>query len=897
MSAPLLQLTSVTKSFDAVRALKGVSFDLRAGEVHGLVGENGAGKSTLIKVITGAHPPDGGTIEIDGQPVRRLTPAAARRLGIACIYQQPALFPELTVVENIAMRLEPVSAFRRVNWPERRTRVAQLLQLVGAHIALDAEVRRLSMPEQQLVEIACALGVGARIVIMDEPTAALTQTEQYLLFGVVRDLRRRGAGVIYISHRLDEVFALADRVTVLRDGESVGTGRINGSNRSCVESPEGSAAGPGSTLQPFNAETTSRAFTESEVIRMMIGREISQIYPPPEGESGGVVLELKDLGSAAGGVRNVNLDVRAGEIVGLAGLVGAGRTELARILFGITPADAGEIVLNGQRVVIRSPQEAVACGIAYVPEDRRRHGVIVEMPIGANMTMAIHRRLFPGAWLNGAAERRFALRYIRDLDIRSSGPDAAVGSLSGGNQQKVALARWLGTKPKLLILDEPTQGVDVGAKSEIHKIIRRLAKEGMAVLMISSDLPEVLGMSDRIAVMRGGTVAAMLPGHADAHDVMAAALGQTDLKNPNAECQMTKEARSSKHEKELAATSTDCTEPIRNPSQEGSHSRTGIGPTSGIRNSEFGFSSRHFRELSVAAALGSVLLFLAIAAPGFYQAQPLLSLLTREAPALVVACGMALVIICRQIDISVGSQFAVCSVGAGMLAAMNWPSGLVCVASVGMGTLLGAINGALIAGLRLPAVVVTLATMVAWREGLRWLRQGEFVNLPDGVQWLGLTQSHGQVALMATAFGLFVLLAFATRRLAVGRFVYAVGSDAEAARLAGIRPRLVTFCAFALMGALTGVAGLMNVVQSPQVDPKSGAGLELKTIAAVVVGGVAISGGRGNLWGVLVGLLLLACVSPALTYLHVEAYWEKAVQGGIILLAVVAEGLRGRKEK
>jgi rhamnose transport system ATP-binding protein len=260
---------------------------------------------------------------------------------------------------------------------------------------------------------------------------------------------------------------------------------------------------------------------------MMVGRDVSHIYPPSESAAGEVVLSLKNLHCDLGGVKNVSLEVRAGEILGLAGLVGAGRTELARVLFGITPAETGEILLNGQRVTVHSPQEAVAHGIAYVPEDRRRHGVILEMPIAQNMTMAIHRRIFPGTWLRFGAEKQLALEFIRDLGVKAYGPEAPGGSLSGGNQQKVSLARWLATKPKVLILDEPTQGVDVGAKSEIHKIIRRLAKDGLAVLMISSDLPEIIGMSDRIAVMRGGTIAATLPGKGDAHSVMAAALGQT----------------------------------------------------------------------------------------------------------------------------------------------------------------------------------------------------------------------------------------------------------------------------------------------------------------------------------------------------------------------------------
>lgn len=303
----------------------------------------------------------------------------------------------------------------------------------------------------------------------------------------------------------------------------------------------------------------------------------------------------------------------------------------------------------------------------------------------------------------------------------------------------------------------------------------------------------------------------------------------------------------------------------------------------------------YFRELSVLGALLAILLGLAIFAPAFYQPQPLLSLLTREAPTLVVACGMALVIVCRQIDISVGSIFSVCSVCAGLLAARGWPLLLVLPASVALGAVFGAFNGVLVAGLRLPSIVVTLATMVTLRQGLNLVRQGEFVNLPEGIQWFGLGQTAGQLVLVIAAVVILILLALAMRHLAAGRFVYAVGTDAEAARLAGIRPQLVTFLVFVSIGALTGLAAMMNLAQSPQVQPLTGNGLELKVIAAVVVGGVAISGGRGNLWGGFAGLLLLACISPALTHLRIEAYWEKAIQGTIILLAVVADGLRSRK--
>lgn len=306
---------------------------------------------------------------------------------------------------------------------------------------------------------------------------------------------------------------------------------------------------------------------------------------------------------------------------------------------------------------------------------------------------------------------------------------------------------------------------------------------------------------------------------------------------------------------------------------------------------------RYFRELSVAVALLLWLGVLAIFAPGFFQAQPLLSLLSREAPTLVVACGMAVVMVTRQIDISVGSQFAVCGVCAGWLAAHQWPVVSALIASMAIGAVLGSINGWLVAGLRLPSIVVTLATMVTWREGLRWLRQGEFVNLPESYQWFGLRQSVGQWTLIVGALGLLALFAFLSRHLSIGRFFYAVGSDAEAARLAGIRPPRVTFLGFLLLGILTGLAAWMNTVQSPQVDPKAGSGLEMKTIAAAVVGGIAVSGGKGSLWGVLVGLLLLASVNPALTHLRVEAYWEKAIQGLIILLAVAADGWRTRQNR
>lgn len=476
---PLLKLTGIGKRFGGVVALHGVEFELRPGEVHAIVGENGAGKSTLIRIITGALNADAGSIEIAGEPVAELTPARAQELGVAAIYQQPALFPDLTVAENIDLRLGRLSPFRFIDHAARRRRADELLRDVGAEFPSCRFVRDLSMPQQQLVEIACAVGRGARILILDEPTASLSEREVEKLFQTIRRFRSADVGLIYISHRLEELPLVADRVSVLRDGRHVGTHAMRDVDR-------------------------------EKLIRLMVGRTVETIFPKRDVRIGEVVLETRSLGSAINGTCDVNLTVRAGEIVGVGGLVGAGRSELAHILFGLTPADAGDIRLNGRPISIRDPAAAVAAGIAYVPEDRRRHGVVLDMSVVENMTLSILRELSRGTLIDSSRERAIAADFVQRLGVKVAGFDAPAGTMSGGNQQKVALARWLATKPKLLILDEPTQGIDVGAKADIHRLIGELAAGGMAILLISSEIPELLGMADRIVVMRAGRITGTL---------------------------------------------------------------------------------------------------------------------------------------------------------------------------------------------------------------------------------------------------------------------------------------------------------------------------------------------------------------------------------------------------
>jgi rhamnose transport system ATP-binding protein len=485
-----LAFRDVHKSYGAVRALRGVSFSVASGAAHAVVGENGAGKSTLVRVLTGATAPDSGRVELDGHLVTTFTPAEARRLGIVAIHQHPALFPHLSVAENLALGVEPGGLLARVDWAARRAKARDALARVGAGIDVDREARSLSLPEQQLVEMARALSVEARLLILDEPTASLTPREVDRLFALLHDLRAAGVAVIYISHRLDELPRLADRVTVLRDGRTVGT----------------------EAMAEVDAAT---------LIRLMVGRDVESVFPKRAVTPGEPVLEIHGLSSAEAGVHDITFTVARGE------MVGAGRTELARVLFGLARRDHGTVRVAGRDVHPRSPAEAIAAGIAYLPEDRRRHGVVLDLPVASNLTLAALAEVSRGGWLDRRAERAAADRLVGALGVKTASIETPVRHLSGGNQQKVALGRWLVRTPDVLILDEPTQGVDVGAKAEIHRIIGDLAAEGMGVVLISSELPEILGISDRVIVMRQGrAVAAFDRASADAEAVMSAAFGR-----------------------------------------------------------------------------------------------------------------------------------------------------------------------------------------------------------------------------------------------------------------------------------------------------------------------------------------------------------------------------------
>ncbi|MCX5569899.1 sugar ABC transporter ATP-binding protein [Kaistia nematophila] len=494
--SPVMELLNISKSFGATHALQDVSLTLRPGEIHSLLGENGAGKSTLIKIMTGVHQPDRGAIHLDGAPVQMASSADAQRKGVAAIYQEPLLFPDLDVAENIFIGHQDRGPFTR--WSTMYEEAAQILASIGVQIDVRAPARGLTLAEQQSIEIAKAISLKVRVLIMDEPTASLSAYESERLFQLMQDLRGRGVSIVFISHRMDEVFRLSDTVTVFRDGRHI-------------------SSRPRADVTPQSA------------IAEMVGREMGLLAPRATTAAEGVVLSVDRLGRD-GVFEDVSFEIRKGEILGFAGLVGAGRTDVGLALFGIAPAHHGRATLDGRPHAPRSPRQAIDGGIAYVSEDRRQLGLSLPMSSSANISLPVLDR-FKGmlGMLSRRKEAEVADEFRRRLHIKTASVEAPVGRMSGGNQQKVLLAKWLNTAPRLLILDEPTRGIDIGAKAEVHQFISELAAQGMAIMLISSDLPEVLSLSDRIVVMREGKQMATLD-RKDATEqvVMAHATGQGD---------------------------------------------------------------------------------------------------------------------------------------------------------------------------------------------------------------------------------------------------------------------------------------------------------------------------------------------------------------------------------
>jgi rhamnose transport system ATP-binding protein len=473
-TSPFIRATQISKSFSKVTVLQDVDFEIFPGEVHALVGENGAGKSTLVKVICGVHPPDKGVLVVDGKEENIPDPNVARDLGISFIHQEPLIFQDLNVTENIFVGHTRGSQGIFLNWPAMYKKANELLASLDVKLDAKAKTRGMSIADQQMVEIISALSQDAKVIVMDEPTAALTPGEVEHLFKIVNLLKKQGKALVFISHRLDEVLAISDRTTVLRDGEKVVT-------------------------------KMTKDLTKTDIVKYMIGREMTELIVKEKTKIGEKLFSVENL-TLKGTFKNVTLDVKAAEIVGVAGLVGAGRSEVAQAIFGITPPDSGDIFIKGKKTTIGCPKDAINHGVAYVPEDRQHQGLFLPFAVARNITYTAPEKISKRGWLKLKNENSIAKNFINQLKIKLRSRKQPIKELSGGNQQKVVLSKWLLTEPQILILDEPTRGIDVGAKEEVYKIINQLAKEGKAILMISSELPEIISLSDRVIVMKEGQI-------------------------------------------------------------------------------------------------------------------------------------------------------------------------------------------------------------------------------------------------------------------------------------------------------------------------------------------------------------------------------------------------------
>jgi ribose transport system ATP-binding protein len=813
-SRTVLRLTDVRKAFGGVLALKGVSLEVRAGEVHALLGENGAGKSTLMAIAAGSLAPDAGVVEIGGERLTTSSPSAAQALGVGVVYQRPAIAQDLTVLENLVLA---TPADRRPSVSRARAWAGEQLTRIGARIDPLRRATELTSAEQQLVEIAKALSLDPRVLILDEPTAALSAAEVRHLFDQIRRIREAGTAVVYISHRIPEITEIADRLTVLRDGENRGTFPV--------------------------AEVS-----EDDILGLIVGRELSAMFPDkPGGPSGEPVLELR--GVTGQNFDDVTLTVHAGEIVGLAGVAGNGQRELLRAAAGLEPHD-GEVALNGAALKLTSAVAAHGAGIRYVPADRHREGLFESLSVRENVvanSLADHSRY---GFVRRPDEQRAAVAELERLAVKAPSPEAGVTTLSGGNQQKVVLGRALMGEPAVLLCDEPTQGVDVGARAEIYKLLREQATAGTGIVVCSSDALELEGLCDRVVIMsRGQAVVTLVGDEVTEERITGAAVTATQAR------------------RELAERASATTR---------------------------GALSRFLRGDNVAVpVLALVLVLLGIytgARNGDFLGTFNLSNLLLLCTALVlVSIGQLIVLVTGGVDLSVGPMMGLGIVILTAFATDEKGTGGLIVGIallVAAGLAVGLVNGSLVRFARIPPLIATLATFIAVQGA------GLLINpVPEGLLSASASSNLSKtigglvpvvfVVVVAIAIGCELLL----RRSRFGLALRAVGSDQASAHRMGVRVGRTQLAAYALCGVFAALASIMLAVQIGTGDAQAGQNYTLQSIAAVVLGGASIYGGRGSMVGSLLGALLLTELIGALPFLQLGDQWQFWLPGATVLVA------------
>ena len=813
-------LVQATKAFGGTIALKNASFELRSGEVLALLGENGAGKSTCVKLLAGVYSPTDGHVEVDGKPVTFHSPHDAQAAGISVMHQHPGLFPDLSVAENIYLGHMPRDRFGGIDNRAMLVGARKVLATVGLDVPAETRLGTLRTSEQQLVEIARALSLDARVLIMDEPTAALSQREVERLFTVVADLRLHGVAMMFVGHRMDEIFRIADRIAVLRDGRLIG-------------------------VKP-KAELGRAA-----AISMMVGREVTDLYPERRHAVGALVLEARGL-SRAGGFSNIDLKLHAGEVLGLGGLVGSGRTEIARVLFGIDQPDAGEILIDGRQVSFASARDAMDARIAYVSEDRMGQSLVMDFSILDNAVLPVLDKAARAGLYGTDRAIDLVSDWLKRMKLRFSGYGQPVKELSGGNQQKVVLAKWLRTEPRVLILDEPTQGIDVGTKAEVHAMIADLAAQGMAIILISSEMPELIGMCDRIVVLREGhRTAEFARGEATQEKVLEAATKTGEHADPAAQAE-----RAAREEKKK-------------------------GPLDVLKRREFG----------LLAAMLAVAIPVTIINPRMVSAANLTAVSMDAALLVVAALAQMLVLITRNIDLSIA---AVIGLSAYMAASMvqAYPGldiGVGLATACAVGGVAGLLNGLVVTRGKIPAIVVTLASMSIFRGFNSIWAAGDQISADEVTQaWLDMTGLKIAGVPLIVVIAIVILCAgyVLLYRTAVGRELFATGSNPDGARLIGIPVDRRILMAFGMAGLLGGLCGALWASRYATIDARVALGFELTVIASAVVGGVAIRGGSGTLLGIVFGALTLLVIRNGLTLVRVDPLWLQGVYGLVILVAI-----------
>ena len=845
MKQPVLELRNISKFFPGVRALSGVSLDIQPGEIHALVGENGAGKSTLLGVASGRLKPDQGELRLQGQSITLSGPEDGRRRGIAVIHQEAELFPDLSVAEWMAhLSTGLPTHWGVVDWQAMRSAGSSAIATLGEPIPPGRLCKELSAAERQVVEIAAAHGQTLSALFLDEPTTSLTRKEVGRLYKLLDELKAKGVGIVYVSHKLSEVFDLSDRITVLRDGEVAG--------------------------QLITAETT-----EDEVVSAMVGRQVEHFFPKTERQPGESVFVSQGFSDQEDG--DISFDLRAGEVLGLYGLVGAGRSEWAQTVIGIRKAAKGTISLSDRETRFDTPAKALQAGVVYLPEDRHVMGLFGSLSVRGNAAIATLRDHCAGPFLKHREINDAVIQGLQKLETKMASLDVPISTLSGGNQQKVILTRWLLAEPRILILDEPTRGIDVGAKAEVHRLIDELAGHGLAVVLISSELPEVMGMSDRILVIRDGQVSNEFQRGRWTEDAIVSAAFPSETNDP--EVPANEEAPLKK--KDLDSS------PENHPKNQKRQS-----PAASLI-SKFFLS----REMLLASVLFILATVLTVYSQGRFLSWTNLSdILLNVTPVILSAVGMTYVIVAGGIDISAGSLLAICACLAGFTAKEYGGIWLPVSVGIGAGLIGGAMNGLLSIAGRLHPILVTLGTMSLFRGIFLKLMGGKWIHgLPETFTSLGqggwIFPYPVWIMLGVTAIGIFV--AGWTRW---GRILYAVGGNPHAAETIGLPSKRVQFMSFVVLGGLIGLAAVIQDARYGQVQGNTGRGFELQVIAAVVVGGTNIMGGSGTVLGTALAALLLGLTSNAMVFMEISTFYDKIVVGFLILAAVIGDGLMRRRE-